>query len=469
VPGTATVRATWGQPVRYDADALMRAALDFPLWCAEQSATKVLALVTASGLDQRELRLGAAVGSLLDKQRFDGSFAMWSAQGTASPWISAYAVEALARARDAGVTVPEAAMSAGLEALARDAEDVAPEKPEEFADQAYRLHALALAGRPLPGATRRLAEQMAQLPTPLSRAQLGAALARMGDTPRAEAAFRASLEATPRTFWYHDYGSVARDTLAVTLLLRESRLLPDRLSAQLARLPGARELSPDNTSTQEQAWAVLLAASLGRDGRPARITLDGTALAPAPGASPATVSVTLPAAAVARNAGDRSVIQSVTTSGLPAQPLPAARSGMRIARRFLMPDGTDLNLDTLRQNSTFVLLVEARSEDGGDHRVMVQQGLPAGWEVASRLPSGPVQGMPFLGELTEPDTVAALDDRFAVAAEVSGDQPLARFAVMIRAVTPGTFELPGAQAQDMYRPAIFARQNSGRITVLPPQ
>jgi uncharacterized protein YfaS (alpha-2-macroglobulin family) len=37
----------------------------------------------------------------------------------------------------------------------------------------------------------------------------------------------------------------------------------------------------------------------------------------------------------------------------------------------------------------------------------------------------------------------------------------------VRAVTAGTFELPGAEIQDMYRPGIFARQGVARITVLP--
>ena len=462
MPGSTVVRATWGQPVRYDADALMRAALEFPLWCAEQSATKVLALATASGLPQREQQLGSAIASLLDKQRFDGLFGMWSAQNEASPWISAYAVEALARARDSGATVPEGALNAALVALARDADDVSPTTPEELADQAYRLHALALAGRPAPGATRRLAEQLDALPTPLARAQLGAALARMGDAPRAEAAFRAALEAGARRFWFHDYGSAARDTLAVTLLLRESRLLPDRLAAQLGRLPGARELSPDTTSTQEQAWAVLLAASLGQGAQPVRIALDGSALPAAP-----VVSATPGGAVTARNAGDRATIQSVSVTGLPAQPLPAARAGLRVSRRFLAMDGSDLNLDALRQNTRFILLLEARAEDGDSHRTLVQQGLPAGWEVASRLPSGTVPGMDFLDELTEPDTTAALDDRFALATELTASRPAGRFAVVLRAVTPGRFELPGAEARDMYRPAVFARQNSGRIDVQP--
>jgi uncharacterized protein YfaS (alpha-2-macroglobulin family) len=162
------VEASWGQPVRYDPLALARRALDFPLFCAEQSATRVLALAAAPGLfpvaEEREARLASAIAFLLDKQRWDGAFSLWGANGEADPWISAYAAEELLRARAAGATVPQAALDSALAGLARDAEDVAPDKPEEFADQAYRLHVLALAGRPLPGATRRLSEQLDRLP-----------------------------------------------------------------------------------------------------------------------------------------------------------------------------------------------------------------------------------------------------------------------------------------------------------------
>ena len=468
MPGTVRVRASWGQPVRYDPDALLRAVLDYPLGCAEQSASRVLALAAAPATatltaDARAVALGGAVASLLDKQRFDGAFSLWSSDGEAEPWVSAYAAEALLRARAAGATVPEGALDAALADLGQRAGDVLPATPEERADQAYRLHALALGGKPLPGAARRLFEQLDQLPTPLSRAQLGAALARIGDAPRAEAAFEAALGMTGRRPWFHDYGSAARDALAVTLLLREVGVLPARLGPQLARLPGGREMAPDATSTQEQAWAVLLAAALGRDGRPARIALDGRALPPAP-----VVLVAPEGPATARNNSGRAVIQSVSVTGLPAQPVPAARNGMRVSRRFLTMAGTDLNLDDLRQNTRFVLLLEARAEDGEPHRALLQQGLPAGWEVDARLPAGAVPGMPFLGALDEPAAVAALDDRFAAAADLSTERPATRFAVVLRAVTPGEFELPGAQAQDMYRPGIFARQNAGRITVLPP-
>ena len=41
-----------------------------------------------------------------------------------------------------------------------------------------------------------------------------------------------------------------------------------------------------------------------------------------------------------------------------------------------------------------------------------------------------------------------------------------RVAVRLRAVTPGEFELPGAEVSDMYRPGVFARQATARIKVL---
>jgi len=139
---------------------------------------------------------------------------------------------------------------------------------------------------------------------------------------------------------------------------------------------------------------------------------------------------------------------------------------MRITRRFLALDGQPLNLDALRRNTVFVLLLEGRAEDGEAHRALVQQGLPAGWEIAGRLPAGSVAGMGWLGELSETTATPALDDRFAAALDLTPEAPAFRVAVRLRAATAGTFELPGAQLEDFYRPAIFARQNTGRIAVV---
>ena len=113
------------------------------------------------------------------------------------------------------------------------------------------------------------------------------------------------------------------------------------------------------------------------------------------------------------------------------------------------------------------VLLEGRAQTREAHRALVQQGLPAGWEIAGRLGPGEVAGMPWLGTLSEPAAVPALDDRFSAALDLSPEKQDFRLAVRLRAATAGRFELPGAQVEDMYRPDVFARQNAGRLAVLP--
>ncbi len=461
VPGTGRAQVSFGGPVRYDPAALVKALDAYPLMCLEQASSKGLPLAVlpdASGGADRVERLQASIASVLDRQRYDGGFGLWSASDKAEDWLSAYALEFLLRARTAGATVPDSAIADAQKFMA-DAVGQDASSPEELAAQAYRLYVMALSGQPRAGANRVLAEKLANLPTPLARAQLGAALALSNDRPRAEAAFAAALDAPARTDWYDDRGSALRDQAATAVLLKESGLLPDRLPALLAAMPGA-DLKPELLSTQEQAWAAAAAGVLGRDGRPARVSVDGTALTPA-----ATVSAVLAGPAVLRNLDDRAVWQSVSTTGVPVDPQPAARAGMRVSRRFFTSAGDTLDLDTLRQNTVFVLLIEGRADDGQDHHAQLIQGLPAGWEIVGRLPAGKVPGMSWLGELSETDAEPAADDRYAAVLPLTSDAPSFRLAVRLRAVTPGSFEIPGAMLSDMYRPGVFARQNSARIKV----
>jgi uncharacterized protein YfaS (alpha-2-macroglobulin family) len=157
----------------------------------------------------------------------------------------------------------------------------------------------------------------------------------------------------------------------------------------------------------------------------------------------------------------------VATTGIPREAQPAARQGLTIRRHFHALDGSALNLDTLRAGDGFVLILEARADADDRHQLLLQQGLPAGWEITGRFGAGEVAGLPWLGALTAIDSQPALDDRFAAAVTLEGENRMARIAVRLRAVTAGSFELPGAEARDMYRPAFFARQNTGRIAIAP--
>jgi len=160
------------------------------------------------------------------------------------------------------------------------------------------------------------------------------------------------------------------------------------------------------------------------------------------------------------------VWRAVSASGVPETPLPAARSGMRITRQFKTLDGKPLDLDHLKQNEVFVIVLDGKAEDGQPHRAMVQHGLPAGWETAGKMSSGDVPGMSWLGKLSDTEAQPAADDRYAAVVALTPDHSDFHLAVRVRAVTPGTFELPGAEVADMYRPGVFARQAAGRITIV---
>jgi uncharacterized protein YfaS (alpha-2-macroglobulin family) len=466
VPGTATAKAVFGAAVRYDVAGLLSQLQDYPLTCLEQSASEGLpmAMLPDSPLvgDGRAARLQQAVALVLDKQRFDGAFALWSANGEAEGWLSAYAVEFLLRAKRAGAAVPEAAMRDALKSIA-DSIDPGVLTPEGRATKAYDLYVLAMAGQPRAGANRIMAEAIDDLPTPLAKAQLAAALALSNDRPRAEAAFNAAIASMARRDWYADRGSALRDAAAVVVLLKESGLLPNKLAGLVANLPSS-DLKPAALSTQEAAWAIAAAAVMGRDGKPVHVALNGRDLPPA-----TLVTTGLTGPATARNLDDRPVWGSVSTSGVTTDAPAAARSQMRVTRQFLALNGDPLNLDQLKQNTVFVLLLEGRADDGQDHAAMLLQGLPAGWEIAGRLDAGKPAGMPWLGELSATDSQMAADDRFAATMALTKDAPGFRVAVRIRAVTPGDFELPGAALSDMYRPAVFARQATNRIKVLAPE
>jgi uncharacterized protein YfaS (alpha-2-macroglobulin family) len=284
------------------------------------------------------------------------------------------------------------------------------------------------------------------------------------DRARAEEGFRAALDAPARRFWYGDYGSSLRDQAAIAVMLKESGLLPDRLQRLVASLPGA-DLNPVMLSTQEQAWTIAAAAALGRDGRVAQISLNGADLPRGQ-----VVSVPVRGPATARNQDERPVWVALSVTGVPAQPLPAARNMMQVRRFFHAMDGKPLNLDQLKQNTVFVLVIEGRAEDGQEHTAQLLQGLPAGWEIVGRFGADDTStaGLPWLGKLTETQAQPAADDRFAAVLDLPANMPnFFRVAVKLRAVTPGSFELPGAELSDMYRPAIYARQNAGRVNVLP--
>lgn len=478
VPGTATLAASFGTAPPFDVAGTLRALDRYPFGCLEQTISRALPLLavrdvelaigTPSKPDETaEARVASSIARTLDKQRYDGAFGLWSARDETDPWLTAYAVEFLARAKAKGHAVPEKPLADALAWLRQHAID-GGRGAAQLASRAYALHVLALSGALTPGPARYFHDAfLDQLPTPLAKGQLGAALARLGDRERAESAFSAAVERLAREPWHEDYGSTVRDAAALVTLLGETGMTGTRLPALLDRLP-ASGTAAKLTSTQEKAWIVLAAETLSRGGAPLELTVTG---APRPKGDPVTL---LPDAAqlgrgvAVGNAGKAAVWQALSVSGIPAQPSPAAREGLRIKRNFFTRDGQPLNLDRIRQNDVFVVVLEGEASTKLFHQAAITHPLPAGWEIENpHLGAAGTDDLRWLTDLTPTRTTEARDDRYVAALDLTAEAPTFKLAYLVRAVTPGSYELPGAVVEDMYKPRFFARQAAGRITVHP--
>jgi uncharacterized protein YfaS (alpha-2-macroglobulin family) len=98
---------------------------------------------------------------------------------------------------------------------------------------------------------------------------------------------------------------------------------------------------------------------------------------------------------------------------------------------------------------------------------MITDLLPAGFEIDNPglVNSAQLSNFDFLPEVT-PAHVEFRYDRFAAAIDRGADDTdEVDLAYVVRAVTPGTYDLPGANVEDMYRPQFFARTATGRMEV----
>ncbi|CAK0740606.1 alpha-2-macroglobulin [Gammaproteobacteria bacterium] len=477
LPGTGRLSTTFSSAPPFDVPGILQSLDRYPNGCLEQVVSRALPLLVTRDLETAlgnqtgvplEGRIQQGIAKVLDKQRYDGAFSIWGANGEETPWVTAYALEFLTRAKEKGYPVPEKPFQDGLDWLRRHAIEGGQE-PADFASRAYAFYVLSLAGVSMPSPTRYFHDTfLEKLPTPLAKGQIGAALARLGDEERAGTAFSAATVELSRDYWGVDYGTTVRDSAALLTLLTESHYTKGKLVTLIDHLP-ASATSPRVTNTQEQAWLVLAANALMQGAKPLALSLPNDLSTKKGDPIILTPSVArLGAGIEIGNAGTAPIWQATSISGVPREARPAVREGLRIRRNFFSRTGQPISLDQMKQNDVFVLLLEGETTDKLEHQTSVTHPLPAGWEIEKAVLSGG-EGTDFawLTDLTTPESVEGRDDRYVAAVNLSKDTLGFKLAFLVRAVTPGDYELPGARIEDMYRSNFFAQQAAGHIVVRP--
>jgi len=496
-----------GPIAKLDIPSLLTALDRYPYGCAEQTVSRALPLVYANAVTSQlgiapdkdlKDRVQKAVNRVFEMQDASGAFGVWGPYST-DLWLTGYVTDFLTRAKEQGFAVNPQGFNQALDRLQNFiayAEDF--QKGGE--DRAYALYVLARNGRAPIGDLRYYADtRINRFSTPLAKAQLGAALAMMGDKVRAETAFASALdalslpEATGLGGYRADYGSDLRDSAALVTLASETRV-SNVEAPKLINVIAKAYTGRSYTSTQEQAWLLLAANALAEEGKDLKLIVNGapvvgavTRAMPAQGllASPLTVA----------NEGTTPVdaVVSVIGSALTAEP-PVSK-GFTIERSYYTLDGKQVDLksaaggnDEVKQNERLVAVVKVEAKEPGG-RVLLVDRLPAGFEIDNPhiVDSGDVKALPWLTTSVQPEHSEFRDDRFVAAFNFSGPnvEPAsdeaestpdgqaktrwpavsATVAYLVRAVTPGTFVHPAATVEDMYRPEHYARTATGKLTV----
>ncbi|WP_374300499.1 alpha-2-macroglobulin family protein [Paracoccus sp. (in: a-proteobacteria)] len=481
-PGTGRVTLSTGAFAALDMPGAIAQLAEWPYGCSEQLASAAMPLLFAAGLapegapsrpdDARAV--DKAIAQILTRQTPEGGFGLWSAE-PGDRWLDAYLTDFLSRARAAGHAVPEAAFRNALSAL-QNGLNAAPDPqfadPGDNAATAYAAYVLARERAAVVSDLRYYADTGAEhLASPLAAAQLGAALAALGDQPRADALFRraqalSDMGAARDAGFRSDYGALLRDRAGMLALAAEAGSQAVDHEGTVAAISAALDGSEGRLSTQEAAWIVLAGQALTAGPDAGR----GLALNGAPLSSP---SLDLGEAGAVpettlTNTGDAPLAVTVSATAVPVGAEPAGGTAFGISRSYYTPEGEPVDPARVARGTRLVAVVEIRPFDASGGRLIVTDPLPAGFEIdnPNLLTQADLGGLDWL-ELTEwADMTEFRQDRFAAAVTSRDDRPI-RMAYRLRAVTAGDFAHPAATVADMYRPERRGWTGSGRAIITP--
>jgi uncharacterized protein YfaS (alpha-2-macroglobulin family) len=478
VPGTGRVGLSVAVSTSLDAATLLNALDRYPFGCSEQVTSRAVAMLYINELAAQarlapdgeiDQRIKDAIAHLLARQGANGSFGLWSVGGD-DAWLDAYVTDFLTRARERGFEIPAAAFTLALDRL-RNYVGSAPEPGKDGGRElAYALYVLARNGAAPVGDLRYIADvKLADVATPIGKAQIAAALSMLGDKARADRVYLAALESiAPQPtldLGRADFGSALRDAAALVTLASEGRAPQKTIDDAVARVDSARTLSVA-TSTQEDAWLVLAARALAKQLNAISLTIAGETRQGALYRSLLADDLATPLAVT--NQGEGNVQAVVSVSGAPLTPEPAAERGFKIERSYHTLDGEAADPAKARQNQRFVVVLKMTEPQPQFGRVIVADYLPAGFEIdnPSLVSSGETGTLAWITDAEEPVNTEFRDDRFTAAFDRKQDaSPVFTVAYVVRAVSPGRYVLPQAIVEDMYRPDRFGRTATGAIEI----
>jgi hypothetical protein len=502
VPATVRAQVTLSTLPPLPYSAALRALLNYPYGCIEQTTSKGYAALymdekTARSLGtpglgdtQRQAAVESALARIASFQASNGHFSFWGGTSPIETFMTPYVVDFMLDARDAGFAVPQDVLQKALQRLNDDLLSgghpyYSYEQHDHLriADEAYSGFVLARVNRAPLGTLRAIFDNDRQkLVAPLPLVHLGVALKLMGDNERAHKAIEEAFAWSKERPWYvGDYGSDLRDLGVMVALTHTYGLSKPEYDTKLidwarnatTRVRATQEKVPyylwswSYLSTQEQVAIARVAHAFDAGSNlPLAVTVHaGGKAEPVPdGKSIWTREVTaaeLESGVTVQPEGKATVFATFDVAGIPTKAPPPDASQVDVRRSYFTTDGKSWNGDKLVEGDTLLveLTIEARM-DMPD--ALVTDLVPGGLEVENLNLGGGQQwaGVVVDGiHLDQHDGSAEIvheeyrDDRYAAALKLRRGRAAHVFYV-VHAVTPGTYTVPPPLVEDMYRPAV---------------
>jgi uncharacterized protein YfaS (alpha-2-macroglobulin family) len=167
-----------------------------------------------------------------------------------------------------------------------------------------------------------------------------------------------------------------------------------------------------------------------------------------------------------KNDSATDTVLTLTTYGVPSEPEPAGGTAYAISRNFFTLQGEPVTLDAVMVGDRFVTVLQVTPFGRGEARLMVADPLPAGFEIdnPNLISAGSIEALDWLGLDSEVAHSEFRQDRFLTAIDRYSNEPF-KLAYVVRAVSPGSFHHPAASVEDMYRPDMTGRSDTGRVII----
>ncbi|WP_429075710.1 alpha-2-macroglobulin family protein [Aeromonas hydrophila] len=468
----------------WDPAAQWQALADYPYACLEQTLSRAWPYLLTTA-DERTAWSkpidGNKPASEADVQRAllqrlqrlqlpSGGFGLWDGRSDEEQWLTAYAADYLLARKEAGDAVPEAMLNQALNRLQSYLTDSqygerwssAPEH-SRLAYQAYSAYVLARVGK-APLATLRLVweQQADHARSGLPLLHLSLALSAMGDEQNAAKALSRALATERGDDYLGDYGSPLRDQALELSLLRQHKLAAERwpaLSAKVADTLAHRQW----LSTQERLALLRLARFDPAVDWQARVT-SSLGSGPLSGSAPLQQgTLEALAASTVTNEGKGSLYVQRTLVGYPEQAPARLSQGISVTRSWFNSDGQRFDPAKVKVGDLVVVRLNVSSESAVPDALLVEM-VPAGFELENpalgnsiKLEELSIEGKPaWQSEWNDYLKHQEFrDDRYTAALDLS-ERSNQQLVYLMRAVTPGRYQVPPTQVEDMYRPELRA-------------